>query len=344
MTGGVRVERNGAVTTVIMDRPQARNAVNGPAAAELHAALEAFDADESAAVAVLWGDNGTFCAGADLKAMGTPDSNPVHRSGPGPMGPTRMVLSKPVIAAVSGYAVAGGLELALWCDMRVVEDSAIFGVFCRRWGVPLIDGGTVRLPRLIGQSRALDMILTGRPVAAMEAFAMRGRADGNAYLSFRDFCRGSDIEEADWQFHLSTLFPEVRAKEHFELRSADAIGIDELAAPIVFVTSLVYDAESADAAASMLPPPTLVLLERAGREGVDDAEIRELCARLAILSVEGAHRLGQQYVTDEHLERVITGGGLAVGKSVLMPPSPDLRGRPELALLRAYVRSLAQKK
>jgi enoyl-CoA hydratase len=120
----------------------------------------------------LWGDNGTFCAGADLKAFGTPDANPVHRSGPGPMGPTRMVLSKPVIAAISGFAVAGGLELALWCDLRVVDDSAVFGVYCRRWGVPLIDGGTVRLPRLIGHSRAMDMILTGRSVDAAEAFAI----------------------------------------------------------------------------------------------------------------------------------------------------------------------------
>jgi enoyl-CoA hydratase len=172
MSGGVRVERNGAVTTVIMNRPQARNAVNGPAAAELHAAFDAFDKDDAASVAVLWGDNGTFCAGADLKAFGTAESNVVHRSGPGPMGPTRMVLSKPVIAAVSGYAVAGGLELALWCDLRVVEEDAVMGVFCRRWGVPLIDGGTVRLPRLIGQSRAMDLILTGRAVAADEALAI----------------------------------------------------------------------------------------------------------------------------------------------------------------------------
>ena len=172
MSGGVRVERQGAVTTVIMNRPHARNAVNGPAAAELVAAFEEFDADETAAVAVLWGDNGTFCAGADLKAIGTPDTNQTHRAGPGPMGPTRMVLSKPVIAAVSGHAVAGGLELALWCDMRVVEDDAIFGVFCRRWGVPLIDGGTVRLPRLIGHSRAMDLILTGRAVDAQEAYAI----------------------------------------------------------------------------------------------------------------------------------------------------------------------------
>lgn len=172
MSDAVRVERSGAVTTVILDRPQARNAVDGPTAAELYQAFDEFDRDDTASVAVLWGDNGTFCAGADLKALGTPKSNQTHRNGPGPMGPTRMVLSKPVIAAVSGYAVAGGLELALWCDLRVVEADAVFGVFCRRWGVPLIDGGTVRLPRLIGQSRAMDMILTGRAVDADEAHAI----------------------------------------------------------------------------------------------------------------------------------------------------------------------------
>ncbi|KWX59113.1 crotonase/enoyl-CoA hydratase family protein [Mycobacterium sp. NAZ190054] len=168
----VRVEKDGAVTTVVMDRPHARNAVDGPAAMELYAAFDEFDKDPTAAVAVLCGDNGTFCAGADLKAMGTPESNPVHRTGPGPMGPSRMVLSKPVIAAISGYAVAGGLELALWCDLRIVEQDAVMGVFCRRWGVPLIDGGTVRLPRLIGHSRAMDLILTGRAVDADEAYAI----------------------------------------------------------------------------------------------------------------------------------------------------------------------------
>ena len=172
MTGPVRVDRNGAVTTVIIDRPDARNAVNRPTAEALYEAFDAFDRDDSSSVAVLWGDHGTFCAGADLKSFGTPDANAVHRTGPGPMGPTRMVLSKPVIAAVSGYAVAGGLELALWCDLRVVEEDAVLGVFCRRWGVPLIDGGTVRLPRLIGQSRAMDLILTGRPVEAAEAHAI----------------------------------------------------------------------------------------------------------------------------------------------------------------------------
>jgi enoyl-CoA hydratase len=168
----VDVVRHGPVTTVVLDRPHARNAVDGPTALALFAAFEEFDRDESAAVAVLWGANGTFCAGADLKAIGTPDSNPTHRSGPAPMGPSRMLLSKPVIAAVSGHAVAGGLELALWCDLRVVEEDAVFGVFCRRWGVPLIDGGTVRLPRLIGHSRAMDLILTGRAVDAQEALAI----------------------------------------------------------------------------------------------------------------------------------------------------------------------------
>lgn len=169
MTEPVRVEKNGPVTTVIIDRPAARNAVNGPTAAALYQAFDEFDRDDSAAVAVLWGDHGTFCAGADLKAFGTPEMNQTHRRGPGPMGPSRMMLSKPVIAAVSGYAVAGGLELAVWCDLRVVEEDATFGVFCRRWGVPLIDGGTVRLPRLIGHSRAMDLILTGRAVDAAEA-------------------------------------------------------------------------------------------------------------------------------------------------------------------------------
>ena len=140
MSDPVRVERNGPVTTVILNRPAARNAVNGPTATALYAVFEQFDRDDSASVAVLWGDGGTFCAGADLKAFGTPEANAVHRTGPGPMGPSRMVLSKPVIAAVSGYAVAGGLELALWCDLRVAEEDAVFGVFCRRWGVPLIDG------------------------------------------------------------------------------------------------------------------------------------------------------------------------------------------------------------
>jgi enoyl-CoA hydratase len=167
----VSVERSGPVYTVVLSRPAARNAVDGPTAAALVAAFREFDADPTASVAVLYGDGGTFCAGADLKAIGTERGNRVDPDpdADGPMGPTRLVLSKPVIAAVSGYAVAGGLELALWCDLRVAEQDAVFGVFCRRWGVPLIDGGTVRLPRLIGTSRAMDLILTGREVHAEEA-------------------------------------------------------------------------------------------------------------------------------------------------------------------------------
>jgi enoyl-CoA hydratase len=168
----VRVERTGAVTTVILDRPQVRNAVDRETAAELAGAFREFEADPSASVAVLFGAGGTFCAGADLRAVGTPAGNRVAPDGDGPMGPTRMRLSKPVIAAIAGYAVAGGLELALWCDLRVAEEGSTLGVFCRRWGVPLIDGGTVRLPDLIGLSRAMDLILTGRSVTAQEALSM----------------------------------------------------------------------------------------------------------------------------------------------------------------------------
>ena len=168
----MRVEREGPVTTVILSRPRTANAVDGATALALADAFRAFDADEDAAVAVLYGEGGVFCAGADLKAAGSPEGNRVAPDGDGPMGPTRMRLTKPVIAAVAGHAVAGGLELALWCDLRVAEEGAVFGVFCRRWGVPLIDGGTVRLPRLIGASRALDLVLTGRPVDAHEALAI----------------------------------------------------------------------------------------------------------------------------------------------------------------------------
>jgi enoyl-CoA hydratase len=167
----VRVERNEEVTTVILARPDRRNAVDRDTADLLARAFDEFEHDPSAQVAVLWGEGGTFCAGADLVAATEGRPMRTEPDGPGPMGPTRMLLSKPVIAAVAGHAVAGGLELALWCDLRVVEEDATFGVFCRRWGVPLIDGGTVRLPRLIGGSRALDMILTGRPVGAAEALA-----------------------------------------------------------------------------------------------------------------------------------------------------------------------------
>jgi len=168
----VRSETQGAVTTIILDQPDRRNAIDRPTGQALLAAFRAFERDANARVAVLWGDNGTFCAGADLKAVAAgPKKRKLHY-GDGPMGPTRMLLSKPVLAAISGYAVAGGFELALWCDLRIIEEDAVMGVFNRRWGIPLIDGGTVRLPRLIGLGRALDLILTGRPVPAAEALAM----------------------------------------------------------------------------------------------------------------------------------------------------------------------------
>lgn len=169
MPEAVHIEDRGSVRIVTVDRPARRNAVDRATAAALEAAFAAFDADPALSVAVLTGAGGTFCSGADLQAITSGHGNLVTEDGPGPLGPTRMRLSKPVIAAVEGFAVAGGLELALWCDLRVAARDATFGVYCRRWGVPLVDGGTIRLPRLIGQSRAMDMILTGRGVRGDEA-------------------------------------------------------------------------------------------------------------------------------------------------------------------------------
>ena len=168
----VRTEVDGPVAIVTIDRPEVRNAVDGPTAAALADAFHAFDEDRDRSIAILTGAGGTFCAGADLKAVGEGRGNRVEPHGDGPMGPTRLLLSKPVLAAVEGHAVAGGLELALWCDLRVASRDAVFGVYCRRWGVPLCDGGTVRLPRLIGHSHALDLILTGRGVSGDEARSM----------------------------------------------------------------------------------------------------------------------------------------------------------------------------
>ena len=189
----VRIEKQGSITTVVLSRPDVKNAVDRATAAELAAAFQAFDRDDEARVGVLFGDGGTFCAGADLKAIAAGDGNQITIAGDGPMGPTRALLSKPVIAAIAGHAVAGGLELALWCDLRVVEEGATLGVFCRRWGVPLIDGGTVRLPRLIGLSRALDLILTGRAVGAAEALqiglANRVVAPGTARAAAEELAR-----------------------------------------------------------------------------------------------------------------------------------------------------------
>lgn len=189
-------EVDGPVCTLTLNRPDKRNAVDGAVAAQLRAAFERFEADDALRVAVLTGAGGHFCAGADLGAVGDParrnELDP-DGGGAGPMGPTRMALSKPLIAAVNGYAVAGGLELALLADLRVADDDAVFGVFCRRWGVPLIDGGTVRLPRLVGMGRALDLILTGRPVSAAEALAMglvnRTTPPGGALAAAQELAR-----------------------------------------------------------------------------------------------------------------------------------------------------------
>jgi enoyl-CoA hydratase len=207
----VRVERDGPITTVILSRPEVRNAVDGPTARALADAFLAFEQDAEARVGVFFGEHGAFCAGADLKAVSASRGNRVlppatgaswdALADDGPMGPSRMLLSKPVIAAVAGHAVAGGLELSLWCDLRVAEEDAVFGVFCRRWGVPLIDGGTVRLPRIVGHGRALDLILTGRPVGAQEALAMglanrivpRGRARAEAEVLAREIARFPQI-------------------------------------------------------------------------------------------------------------------------------------------------------
>ncbi len=197
----VRVEKSGPVTTIILSRPLVRNAVDGPTAQALADAMRAFDSDETANVGVLWGEGGTFCAGADLKAFAEGRGHRIEPSGDAPMGPSRMSLSKPLIAAVAGYAVAGGLELACLCDLRVVEESAVMGVFCRRWGVPLIDGGTVRLPRLIGLSRALDMILTGRAVDANEALSWG--------LANRVVPNGRAREEAEALARAIAAFPQV---------------------------------------------------------------------------------------------------------------------------------------
>ena len=221
--GAVRIERRGPVLTVLLSRPARRNALDGTTAAALAEALRGFDANPDAAVAVLHGEGGTFCAGADLKAIGGPDGNrltPVGE-GDGPMGPTRLRLGKPVIAAIAGHAVAGGLELALFCDLRVAEEDAVLGVFCRRWGVPLIDGGTVRLPRLIGVSRAMDLILTGRAVDAHEALAIG--------LVNRVVPRGESRRAAEELAHELARFPQTCLRED-RLSLLEQEALDEQAA------------------------------------------------------------------------------------------------------------------
>jgi len=238
----VRILRDGPVWTVVLHRPEVKNAVDRATAQALADALRAFDADAEAAVAVLWGEGGTFCAGADLKAIAAGDPNRVAPGGDGPMGPSRMALDKPVIAAISGYAVAGGLELALWADLRVAEEDAVLGVFCRRWGVPLIDGGTIRLPRLIGMSRALDLILTGRPVGAAEALQMglvnrvvpvgtaRGAAEALAreIAAFPQTCLRGDRRSAyeQWDLDLAAALQNELAHVEKALRSEAVPGAE----------------------------------------------------------------------------------------------------------------------
>lgn len=228
----VRFESDGPVAIVTIDRPHVRNAVDAPTAAALSDAFRAFDADDSLAVAVLAGAGGTFCAGADLKAISSGRGNVVADDGDGPMGPTRLLLSKPVVAAIEGHAVAGGLELAAWCDLRVAAEDAVFGVYCRRWGVPLCDGGTVRLVRLIGHSHALDLILTGRGVSGDEAFRMglanrlvpSGRALpaavelARAVAAFPQLCLRADRTSSYRQWELSL-------EEALRLETRDALAV-----------------------------------------------------------------------------------------------------------------------
>jgi enoyl-CoA hydratase len=217
VSDAIRIERDGPVFTVLLSRPERRNAVDGPTAAALADAFRVFDADDDAAVAVLYGEGGVFCAGADLKAVGTDTGNRVAADGDGPMGPTRMRLGKPVVAAIAGHAVAGGLELALWCDLRVAEEDAVLGVFCRRWGVPLIDGGTVRLPRLIGTSHAMDLILTGRPVETDEALRIG--------LVNRVVPRGTSRAAAEQLAHQLAAFPQACLRgDRLSLLEQDGLG------------------------------------------------------------------------------------------------------------------------
>jgi enoyl-CoA hydratase len=235
----VHTEVSGAVLTVTIDRPDVRNAVDRDTAAALAEAFRAFDSDNTLSVAVLTGAGGTFCAGADLKALTRGEANRIEPDGDGPMGPSRMRLSKPVVAAIEGHAVAGGLELALWCDLRVAAEDAVLGVFCRRWGVPLIDGGTLRLPRLIGHSRAMDLILTGRAVDAEEAWAIglvnRVAAPGEALVraqelaaqiaAFPQVCVRSDRASALEQWGL-TEEDALAAEYRHGLRALEAESLD----------------------------------------------------------------------------------------------------------------------
>lgn len=248
----VVVRRDGPVTTIGIDRPHVRNAVDQATADELVAAFTAFDADPGAAVAVLHGEGGTFCAGADLGAIAAGTPNRFEPDGDGPMGPTRMTLGKPVVAAIDGHAVAGGLELAVWADLRVVDEDAVMGVFCRRWGVPLIDGGTVRLPRLIGRSHAMDLVLTGRPVGADEALRMG--------LANRVVPPGQALASAVALAHELAAFPQTCLR-HDRLSLLEQEGLDEAAA-----LAVEHDHGAASLAADTLAGATR-FADGAGRHG-----------------------------------------------------------------------------
>jgi enoyl-CoA hydratase len=260
MNPTVQVDQDGPVTVITLDRPERRNAVDPATATALLEAFTSFDADGDACVAVLTGAGGTFCAGADLQALADGARHHVAETGPGPMGPTRLELGKPVIAAVEGYAVAGGLELAIWCDLRVAAQDAAFGVFCRRFGVPLIDGGTVRLPRLVGQGRALDLILSGREVGAEEALGMG--------LINRVVPTGTAREHAlTWAHHLAAL-PQACMRndrrstlDQWGLSTADAmraeirLGLDSLASPDATAGPARFSAGAGRRGSSVDPAP-----------------------------------------------------------------------------------------
>jgi enoyl-CoA hydratase len=260
MTSNVNVQRHGSVTVVTIDRPERRNAVDPATAAALLDAFTDFDDDPSASVAVLTGGGGQFCAGADLKALSEGARHRVAEDGPGPMGPTRLELSKPVIAAIEGFAVAGGLELALWCDLRVASADATLGVFCRRFGVPLIDGGTVRLPRVIGQGRALDLILSGRPVDAEEALAMG--------LVNRVVAAGTALDHAvEWGHQLAAL-PQTCLRNDRRstldqwgfsteeaMRTETRLGLDSLASPDAASGALGFATGAGRGGAAVEPTP-----------------------------------------------------------------------------------------
>jgi enoyl-CoA hydratase len=256
----VLVTHQGPVTVVTINRPHRRNAVDGSTARLLLEAFEAFDAKETALVAVLTGTGGTFCAGADLKAFSDGEPRPIREEGRGPMGPTRLVTSKPVLAAVEGFAVAGGLELAIWCDLRVMASDAVFGVFCRRFGIPLVDGGTVRLPRLVGQSQALDMVLTGREVGAEEALRMglanRVVAPGQALeaaiglaqelAALPQVCLRNDRRSLLGQWGLS---------EHEALMAETRIGLDSLSSSQAIEGATRFTSGAGRGGATVDPPP-----------------------------------------------------------------------------------------